>query len=170
MDALRDAEGETVFLGVRRKDGRIKSLAKSVSHQTVRFDTDLTGSDPSFCTAMGRVLLAYWRPEKTAAYLARERIVHVTPHTVIDRVQIRRIIEAVRVNGYGISDEEAVLGGSGVAAPVRDSSGEVIAALNIAAVSARFATSREQVLSAVIRNAAELSSRLGYKASTTENQ
>lgn len=170
MDALRDAEGETVFLGARRKDGRIKSLAKSVSHQSVRFDSDLTGSDSSFCTAMGRVLLAYWRPEKTAAYLARERIVQITPHTVIDRVQIRRIIEAVRVNGYAISDEEAVLGGSGVAAPVRDATGEVIAALNIAVVSARFAASRDRMIAAVIRNAAELSSRLGYKGQALENQ
>jgi DNA-binding IclR family transcriptional regulator len=170
MDALRDAEGETVFLGVRRKDGRIKSLAKSVSHQSVRFDSDLTGSDSSFCTAMGRVLLAYWRPEKTAAYLARERIVQITPHTVIDRLQIRRIIESVRENGFAISDEEAVLGGSGVAAPVRDATGEVIAALNIAVVSARFAASRERMIAAVIRNAAELSSRLGFKYSGMEDQ
>lgn len=64
MDALRDSEGETVFLGARRSDGRIKLLAKSVSHQAVRFDSDLTGSDPAFCTAMGRVLLAHWSPEK----------------------------------------------------------------------------------------------------------
>jgi DNA-binding IclR family transcriptional regulator len=170
MDALRDAEGETVFLGVRRKDGRIKALAKSVSHQSVRFDSDLTGSDSSFCTAMGRVLLAYWRPEKTAAYLARERIVQVTPHTVIDRLQIRRIIGAARENGYAVSDEEAVLGGSGVAAPVRDATGEVIAALNIAVVSARFAASRERMIAAVVRNAAELSSRLGFKGTGTEDQ
>ena len=65
MDALRDAEGRKLcFLGARRRDGRIKLLAKSVSHQLVRFDSDLTGSDASFCTAMGRVLLGYWRPEK----------------------------------------------------------------------------------------------------------
>ena len=168
MDALRDAEGETVFLGARRRDGRIKLLAKSVSHQSVRFDSDLTGSDMSFCTAMGRVLLAYWRPEKTAAYLARERIVQITEHTIIDRVQIRKIIEAARENAYAISDQEAVAGGSGVAAPVRDSTGEVIAALNIATVTGRFEASRDRMISAVMRYANELSARLGYKGPTTE--
>ena len=168
MDALRDAEGETVFLGVRRRDGRIKLLAKSVSPQLVRFDSDLTGSDPSFCTAMGRVMLAHWRPEKTAAYLARERLVQITEHTVIDRAQIRKIIETAREDGYAISDEEAVPGGSGVAAPVRDATGEVIAALNIATATVRFAASRDRMIEAVIRNADELSSRLGYKGPNTE--
>ncbi|MGV0817223.1 IclR family transcriptional regulator [Martelella sp. AMO21009] len=170
MDALRDAEHETVFLGSRRRDGRVKLLAKSVSHQLVRFDSDLTGSDAAFCTAMGRVLLAYWNPEKTSAYLARERIVQITEHTVIDRVQIRKIIEAARQDGYAISDEEAVAGGSGVAAPVRDASGTVIAALNIATVTARFDASRERMIAAVIRYADELSARLGYKSQDTENR
>ena len=78
------------------------------------------------------------RPEKTAAYLARERIVQITEHTVIDRVKIRRIIETAREDGYAISDEEAVAGGSGVAAPVRDATGDVIAALNIATVHGAF--------------------------------
>lgn len=165
MDAMRDSEGETVFLGTRCKDGRVKLLAKSVSHQPVRFDSDLIGSDPAYCTAMGRILLAYWQADKTTAYLAKERIVPLTEKTVIDRAQIRRIIQAVPEMGYAVCDEEAVAGGSGVAAPVRDASGEVIATLDIATISSRFAACRERMIAAVIRNAGELSARLGYRPS-----
>jgi len=165
MDALRDEQGETVFLGSRRRDGRVRILAKSVSHQQLRFDSDLEVSDPAYCTAMGRVLLAYWRPDKTTAYLARERIISVTEQTVIDRGQIRRIIERTRENGYSTNDEEFVSGGSGVAAPVRDSSGEVIAALNIATVTSRYEANRDRMITACIRYADELSTRLGYKRS-----
>lgn len=170
MDALRDSEGETVFLGARRSDGRIRLLAKSVSHQAIRFDSDLTGSDPAFCTAMGRVLLAHWSPEKTSAYLNKERIVQITERTIIDRIQIRRIIERARTDGYAISDEEAAEGGSGVAAPVRDSSGEVIAALDIATMSSRFAACRTRMIEAVIRNADELSYRFGYRPQAADKQ
>ena len=170
MNALRDSEGETVFLGTRRRDGRVKVLAKSVSHQAVRFDSDLEGSDPAYCTAMGRVLLAYWSQDKVSSYLAKERIVPHTEKTIIDRVQIRRIIETVRETGFAISDEEAVAGGSGVAVPVYDASGEVIAALNIATISSRFATCRQRLLDAATRHAAELSLRLGYKSGTLEEQ
>ena len=168
MDALRDQIGETVFLGARRRDGRVKLLAKSVSPQSVRFDSDLTGSDPAFCTAMGRVLLAHWAPDKVSAYLASERIVRITDFTVIDRVQIRRLIEATRDSGYGISDQEAVLGGSGVAAPVRDNTSEVIAALNIATISQRFDAQRATMIDAVVRHADELSNRLGHRKAKPE--
>ena len=68
---------------------------------------------------------------------------------MIDRVKIRRIIETAREDGYAISDEEAVAGGSGVAAPVRDATGDVIAALNIATVTARFAANRDRMIAAV---------------------
>jgi DNA-binding IclR family transcriptional regulator len=165
MDALRDQEGETVFLGVRRRDGRVKVLSKSVSRQAVRFDSELTGSDPAYCTAMGRVLLASWAPHRVDAYLARERLVRITEHTVIDRLQLRKVFEKAGRDGYAISDQEAVPGGSGVAAPVCDNSGEVIAALNIATVSSRFDSCRDRLAAAAIRNAAELSYRLGFKGS-----
>lgn len=167
MDALRDQEGETVFLGTRRRDGRVKILSKSVSRQAVRFDSDLCGTDPAYCTAMGRVLLSSWAPHRVDAYLARERLVKITDHTVIDRVQLRKILEETRRSGFGVSDQEAVPGGSGVAAPVRDSSGEVIAALNIATVSPRFDSCKDRLAQAAMRNAAELSYRLGFKGSNT---
>lgn len=164
MEALRDTLGETVFLGGRRRDGRVKLLAKCVSRQSIRFDSDLNVSDPSYCTAMGRVLLSHWTPDRVSAYLARERVVRITDHTVIDRAQIRQIIEAARANGYAISDQEAVAGGSGVAAPVRDQRGEVVAALNAATVSMRFDQQRQRMIDQVIRHADELSARLGHRA------
>ncbi|SEQ95995.1 transcriptional regulator, IclR family [Faunimonas pinastri] len=163
MDGLRDTYDETVFLGVRRRDGRVKPLAKSVSRQSVRFDADLCGTDPAYCTAMGRILLAHWSPQKVDDYLGRERLVRITDRTMIDRVLIRQRIEAAFREGYAVCDGEAVVGGSGVAAPVRDASGEVIAALNIATVSSRFDACRDAMISGVIDAAMELSRRLGSK-------
>lgn len=168
MDALRDAEGETVFLGTRHPDGRVKILAKSVSRQAVRFDSDLCGTDPAYCTAMGRVLLAFWSPQRVDDYLAHERLIRLTDRTVVDRLQIRRIIEAARNDGHAISDQEAVSGGCGIAAPVRSGSGEVVAALDIATLSTRFEASSARLVEAVKRGALDLSLRLGFKAASTD--
>lgn len=163
MEALRDSTEETIFLGTLRRDGRLKRVAKLPSRQAVRFDSPLTASDPSYCTAMGRVLLAHWTPKRSAAYLSSERLISITPHTVVDKAQIREIIEDVRRNGYAISNEEAVLGGCGIAAPVRDASGRVVAALDIATVTARFAASRDALIAAVMAAADDLSARLHYR-------
>lgn len=163
MDNLRDTEGETVYLGVRKRDGRVKSIAKSISRQVVRFDTDLSGSDPAYCTAMGRVLLAFWEPHRVDDYLGRERLIRLTDFTITDRLEIRRTLEVVRRNGYAICDQEAYLGGSGVAAPVRDASGEVVAALNMATITQRFESSKDRMIEATQRHARHLSVKLGFK-------
>lgn len=44
MEGLRDHSGETVLLSVRTVRGEIKRLAKCVSRQSVRYDTDLDRS------------------------------------------------------------------------------------------------------------------------------
>ncbi|MEZ0168683.1 IclR family transcriptional regulator [Microvirga sp. TS319] len=163
MDSLRDTEGETVFLGVRKRDGRVKSIARSISRQVIRFEADLSGSDPAYCTAMGRVLLAFWEPHRVDDYLGRERIVRHTQFTITDRLEIRRTLETVRRDGYAICDQEAYLGGSGVAAPVRDASGEVIAALNVATITQRFENSKARMIDAIQRHTHLLSSKLGFK-------
>ncbi|EIM26368.1 IclR family transcriptional regulator [Microvirga lotononidis] len=163
MDGLRDAEGETVFLGVRKRDGRVKPVARSISRQVIRFEADLSGSDPAYCTAMGRVLLAFWEPHRVDDYLGRERLIRHTQYTITDRLEIRRILEAVRRDGYAICDQEAYLGGSGVAAPVRDASGEVIAALNVATITQRFENSKVRMIDAIESHARLLSSKLGFK-------
>lgn len=84
MEELRDHSGETVLLSVRTVRGEIKRLAKCVSRQSVRYDTDLDGPAASFCTATGRLLLAHWETSAVDAYFARARLIAYTPFTVTD--------------------------------------------------------------------------------------
>lgn len=162
MEELRDQIEETVFLGMRARGGRVRSVVKVASLHAIRYDALLSTSDPAFCTAMGRVLLAFWNTRAVDRYLGNERLVRHTEKTVVDRTEIRAILENVRRNGYAICDEELELGGSGAAAPVFGASGEVIAALNVATPSSRFHVKRDCVISAVTSTAALISRRAGY--------
>jgi DNA-binding IclR family transcriptional regulator len=168
MDSLRDEEGETVFLGVRKRDGRVKVLAKSTSRQAIKFDSDISSSDPAYCTAMGRILLAFWSPQQVDDYLGRERLIRHTSFTVTDRREIRRTLETVRKTGYALCDQEAYLGGSGVAAPVHDAAGTVVAVLNMATVTVRFEASKERMIAATQRYARLLSAKLGFKGTVSQ--
>jgi IclR family pca regulon transcriptional regulator len=161
MQALRDRSGETVMLSVRAGDGGIKRLAKCVSRQPECYDIDLDVPAASYCTAMGRVLLAHWDPAAIEGYLARTRLVAYTPFTVIDPVRLREILAQVRDEGIAVNDQEFVAGASGIAAPVRDGEGHVTAALNLGTPAARFHRRREEIVRAVKQAAAEVKSRLG---------
>lgn len=170
LQRLRDETGESVFLGVPAPGRRAKTIAKSVSRQAIRYDSELSGSFPSYCSAVGRIFLAQLEPKMVDDYMASERLVRHTERTVVDRVEIRRILAEVRERGYAISDQEVEIGGSGIAAPLHDAGGAVIAALNIAVVSARFEFNRGDVLSALLAGAREFDQRNGYRPDPADSR
>jgi DNA-binding IclR family transcriptional regulator len=166
MEEMRDRLGETVFLGVRLPTGDVRRLEKCVSRQPVRYDTDRTTPAPAYCTAMGRTLLAHWDPVSLRRYLARVRLVAHTPLTVTDPDKLVALLARIRKQGHAVVDQEYVVGGIGVAAPVRDRAGAVVAVLNIGAVVPRFASARAQLIEGVKLGAAQVSRRLGYRPET----
>jgi DNA-binding IclR family transcriptional regulator len=163
MERLRDDLDESVFLGVRAARGDVKVIAKSVSRAQIRYDSGDAGLRPAYCTGMGRVLLAFWDRKSTDAYLMRTRLRPYTPRTVTDSGKLRAILAKVAANGYAVLEEEYVLGGSATAAPVFGGDGTVVAALNVGTVSARYPAAKPRIIAGVVRAAATISQRLGYR-------
>jgi DNA-binding IclR family transcriptional regulator len=163
MEEMRDRLGETVFLGVRLPSGDVRRLEKCVSRHAVRYDTDRITPAPAYCTAMGRTMLAYWDSDALRRYLKRVRLVAHTPNTITDPEKLLVLLARIRKQGHAVVDQEYVIGGVGVAAPVRDRSGAVVAVLNIGAVVPRFAAARAQLIDGVKQGAAQVSRRLGYR-------
>ncbi|HZC31377.1 MAG TPA: IclR family transcriptional regulator, partial [Gaiellaceae bacterium] len=119
---------------------------------------------PAYCTSMGKVLLAY-RPWDEVKALMRD--VRMQPHTPTTATTIERLgadLEEIRRAGYGVTDQELELGVRSVAAPIRDASGAVVAAVNVSTLTAR--VSLDQMLSElrpkVLGAAARMSAALGY--------
>lgn len=162
MRELRDQCGETIMLGVLNNDCRLKTLERCSGTQAVRYESPLGSCLPSYCTAMGRALLAAQEDARIEHYLSKEHIMQYTRHTLVDRVLIMEQIEKARRDGYAVSDQEMDLGGSGVAAPVFNAKGETVAALNVAAVSSRFMENSQAIIDAVQNYAGLLSRRLGW--------
>ena len=162
MERLRDDLRETVFLGVRGLGDDVKVLAKQLSPEIVRYDSELAKLRPAYCTAMGRVLLAFAEPGIVDRYLARTKLRPLTPHTVIDPEKLRESLSRIRRQGFDVVEEELTIGGSGAAAPVFGVDGKCRAALNVATVSQRFPAARERIIAALRSAANEVSRRLGH--------
>ena len=121
---------------------------------------------PAYCTSMGKVLLAY-RPWADV----RERMKGVamkryTPNTVTSLQRLRADLELIRRSGYGTTDQELELGVRSVAAPVRDASGEVIAAVNVSTLTSRVGPSelRTRFLPKLLETARRISAALGHQS------
>lgn len=99
---------------------------------------------PAACTANGRVLLAALSPHELDGWLERHPLTRRTAHTLTRREALREAIARVREQGHAGVDQELELGLRTVAVPLLDHRGNVVAALNISAHSAR--ASMQQLL------------------------
>lgn len=97
---------------------------------------------PVYPTSMGRVLLAGRSDGEVDEYLDKVDLARLTPHTVTDEAEFRDRLEEVRSGGFALVDQELEEGVRSIAAPITNSRGDVIAAMNISCHAARVTVSR----------------------------
>jgi IclR family pca regulon transcriptional regulator len=88
---------------------------------------------PSFCTALGRVLLSGFSDKELSVYLEQISLDAFTPHTVTDKQKLWEIIRQIRSDGYAVAEQEAEFGFRSIAVPVRRQDGRIVAAMNVGA-------------------------------------
>ena len=123
---------------------------------------------PLHAGASGKVLLAFLPAERRKAILEAIALPRLTPNTIANRAQLERELATVRKRGYAISVGERVSGAASVAAPIRGSDGNVIAALNITGPMPRVTDAKLlEYAELVIRAAAKISRDMGYTNART---
>lgn len=131
LDQLRDDTGETANLGVPQGN-TVLHLAQADSRYLLGTQ-DWTQADvPVHVSALGRVLQAHG-----ALPVADEPMVALTPASIVDPRQLVRELARVARRGYALTVDELEIGLTGIAAPVRGPSGEVIAAIGVSGPTAR---------------------------------
>ncbi|AEA63938.1 IclR family transcriptional regulator domain-containing protein [Burkholderia gladioli] len=86
---------------------------------------------PAPLASAGVVLLAHRHdPDEVAAWLATTELSPYTPHTLTNKTRLRQKIEQARDDGYAVIEQQLQVGVRGVAVPLRNRQGEVVAALS----------------------------------------
>jgi IclR family transcriptional regulator, pca regulon regulatory protein len=85
---------------------------------------------PAYCTALGRVLLAGLPAEDAAERLSIASLQRRTSNTVTDREKLLEIVASARQHGWSMIKDELEPGLIAIAAPVRDRTGKVVAAIS----------------------------------------
>lgn len=86
---------------------------------------------PAYCTANGRVLVAGLAPGEADAWIARQTLQPITPHTITDTDRLRGEIAQVRERGWCAVDQEFELGLRTLSVPLRNYAGDTLVALNV---------------------------------------
>lgn len=150
---------ETVNLGVMLSGFMVRPLLQVPSPREIRYEPKAVDC-PAFCTAMGRILLAF-APKRDLDLCLAMPLPRLTTATVTDPARIRELVSEARRCGYAAIESEYAEGGAGVAAPIFERHGRAIAALNLASLTDRWRHQRDGLTQAVIRAAATITLRLG---------
>ena len=163
LRALMSETGETAHIGVLR-DGEVVSIVNVESTQAIRTPSTIGTRHPAHSSSLGKVILAFSAPEEVDKFLAGRTLEAHTRNTITSSALFIHEIETVRRNGYALDDEEREEGLRCIGAPVRSSSGEVIASVSIAGPVFRLTRDRiDSVAAAVVRTSDAISAALGYR-------
>jgi len=163
MRHIRDLVNETVALSVRLGDYRIH-LDHVESTHPFRRTAEVGLRVPLYVGAASKVFLAAMEDAKVAAYLKRTPLVPFSPTTITDPDRLWKELREIRRRGYAESRNERNIGGAGVAAAVRDYTGEVVAAIHVSVPVSRYTPNlRARCIQAILDGTALLSSELGYR-------
>jgi IclR family transcriptional regulator, KDG regulon repressor len=131
MTRLQHETGATVLLGVVMDD-QLVYVDKREGRGMIRISSDIGWRRPLHYGMLGMVLMAHLETSKVKKILKKAPLHAHTPFSLTAEEAFSIRLEQVRKQGYVLEREEAVEGVFGIAAPVRDYSRHVIAALGIA--------------------------------------
>jgi IclR family pca regulon transcriptional regulator len=161
-DASKATE-ETVNLAILRGT-EIVYVERIKTKQIININLDIGSKLPVYCTSMGKCLLAFLPEYRLSKILASIEFRPFTPKTIKSRNELIEELKKVKKNGFSVNDEELAIGLRSVSAPVRDYTGDVVAAVNIAVPSVRVSAARlkSDFAKIVVKTADSISRALGF--------
>jgi IclR family pca regulon transcriptional regulator len=146
--SIAQLDGSDVVYVARVAVPKIVSLAVQIG---TRF--------PALQTSLGKVQLAALAPDELDRVLAEPTRSGLVPRWQPDRAERDAELQEVRARGWALTDEQLTLGIRSVAAPLRDGTGKVIAAVNVNAHAAETSVDHlvEHHLPLLLRTAGHIS-------------
>jgi IclR family transcriptional regulator, KDG regulon repressor len=162
LDGIKQQCHESCYFSVIR-DGYTYYLDGVESDLPVRVVQRAGFSRPLYCTAAGRVQLAFLEPQKRMALLSGPEFSGLTAGTSTDPDTLHDELNKVAQKGYAVDDQEYEPGVMEIAVPVFDSTGAIFGALSIVGPKMRLDGARfeNELLPLVCQNATRLSRALG---------
>jgi DNA-binding IclR family transcriptional regulator len=168
MAELAESTGETVHLSIL--DGTdVVHIDKIECEHPIRAYSRVGGRVPVHCIAMGKAMLAF-QPEALIETVA-SRLKPATPETIVDRSRLLRELSQIRRSGISVSRGGWQPGVDGIAAPIRDATGSVVAGVGISGPAIRLRLRERARYGPLVAEAtAKISRALGFSPPQRHSQ
>lgn len=157
---LTEQYNESTYISVL--DGNnIIVIDKVVSSNAILMDIKIGAVMPAYCTANGKVLLAYIYRDNIDKYIKNTNFIKYTDNTILDGDKFKKELDNIMLNGFAVNNEENEIGLTCFASPIKNSKGEAIASISISGPTSRITEKKENLIASIKETAEQLSKILG---------
>jgi len=164
LERLMTASGETAVVAVLRGD-KVIYMDSVETNRTVRAVSRIGAMLPAHCTAVGKAQLAVLPVAEIEHLYPDVNLLPLTDQSIRTRDKLIADLKKSTEKGYAFEHEEADLDVRSIAAPIRDYSGNVIAAVGIIVPSHRLTDAQVDsgVIAALVLDAGRtISEKMGF--------
>jgi IclR family transcriptional regulator, pca regulon regulatory protein len=137
LDRLCEAVRESCSISILDGTDILYVARSSTTVRILSVDLGVGSRLPAYCTAMGRVLLAFQSEARLRDYFAEAKFTACTKRTLTSPKKLMEQLAQVRKLGYAIVDQELEIGLRSISIPVKAKANTVIAAMNVGTQAAR---------------------------------
>lgn len=154
LEWIVDEHGETVELAAAESGDRLIVLDTRPGRHGISKLTHVGEVEEWHSTSVGKALLAAMPAEESRPLVRRLRLRRFTEQTLTTVADLERELEAIRVRGYALDNEESERGLRCVGVPARDRNGDAVFALSVSGPRYRMTDETMPRIAATLRSAA----------------
>ncbi len=159
---LAEETDQTVSLAILENADAVY-VDSGESQRSIRTATRVGMRTPAHLSASGKVLLAWLWEGRVRELLGSDPLQTTTVNSLASIDDVLKALGAVRDSGIAHDREEYELGISCLAAPIRDRSGTVVAAMSVSTLTGQFAAREDDMTKALHEAAHDASRRMGWR-------
>jgi DNA-binding IclR family transcriptional regulator len=135
LTELHTKLNKTVALAVLRDDEVVYVDKREDWRHPVK-STEMGRHRPPHFGMFGHLLMAYLPDEEVDRILKKNPLVAYTKKTITDMTEFKARLRGVRKQGYVVDNGQVFDGVTGIAAPIKDSTGKVVAGVGVSLITA----------------------------------
>lgn len=164
LQALRDDSKETIHLAILDRMEIVYLEKIPGLHAIGLMSSRVGGRAPTYCTGVGKALLAYEKPQGVQDYFTAHPMERFTETTITDLEELMRELEQIRLQGYALDRGEHEYEVRCVANPIFDMHGAAVAAISISGPAGRMdpLAQNQEMIQKACKAAENISIKLGH--------
>jgi DNA-binding IclR family transcriptional regulator len=130
MKDIREKTGATVNLSIL-SGTEVVFVERLQSTHIIETNLRIGSRLPAYCSSMGKVILTFLPEVELDDILRQTRFEMKTEKTISSIKALKAELQEIRLKGFALNNEELATGLFAIAAPLRNHTGEAVAAMNI---------------------------------------